>query len=161
MKTKYNREPLVTYLDDIETLVSPCRHLPADPAGIYTIGYGETDPKIAIPGRLATVSQASAWRDARLDKLEEEITAEVPFELTQGQMLALMDLAYNIGMGSHKPPASGLRGSTLLRKILARDFAGAHDEFYKWDMANGKHLEGLQKRRHIEAAWFSDPGVLS
>ncbi|MBP8236036.1 MAG: lysozyme, partial [Rhizorhabdus sp.] len=51
-----------------------------------------------------------------------------------------MSFAYNVGVGA-------LRGSTLLRKLNAGDFAGAAEQFLVWNKAGGKVLAGLVKRR--------------
>ncbi len=67
--------------------------------------------------------------------------------LTQWQFDALCSFAYNVG-------AQNLRTSTLLRKLNARDYAGAAAQFDRWVMADGKPLPGLVKRRALERAMF-------
>ncbi|APF12027.1 hypothetical protein BKC11_04965 [Salmonella enterica subsp. enterica serovar Typhimurium] len=44
--------------------------------------------------------------------------------------------------------------STLLRKLNAGDYAGAADEFLRWNKAGGKVLNGLTRRREAERALF-------
>jgi lysozyme len=47
-----------------------------------------------------------------------------------------------------------LSTSTLLRKLNAGDYAGAADEFLRWNKAGGKVLNGLTRRREAERALF-------
>ncbi|HHP2614034.1 TPA: lysozyme, partial [Enterobacter roggenkampii] len=54
---------------------------------------------------------------------------------------------YNLGSRS-------LSTSTLLRKLNAGDYAGAADEFLRWNKAGGKVLNGLTRRREAERALF-------
>jgi hypothetical protein len=65
--------------------------------------------------------------------------------LTQGQFDALVSFTYNLG-------ARSLSTSTLLRKLNAGDYAGAADEFLRWNKAGGKVLNGLTRRREAERA---------
>src|SRR5690606_6833672 len=71
----------------------------------------------------------------------------VKVPLKQHQFDALVSFAYNAGIGN-------LRSSTLLRKLNARDFAGAALEFHRWNRSNGKVLPGLVRRRAAEALLF-------
>ncbi|EBY2991617.1 lysozyme, partial [Salmonella enterica subsp. enterica serovar Typhimurium] len=47
-----------------------------------------------------------------------------------------------------------LSSSTLLRKLNSGDYAGAADEFLRWNKAGGKVLNGLTRRREAERALF-------
>ncbi|CAK0782312.1 lysozyme [Gammaproteobacteria bacterium] len=67
--------------------------------------------------------------------------------LTQGQFDALVSFVFNVGAGN-------LMKSTLLRKLNAGDFAGADDEFLRWNKARGKVVEGLRRRRIAEMKVF-------
>jgi GH24 family phage-related lysozyme (muramidase) len=67
---------------------------------------------------------------------------------TQHQFDAMVDFAYNLGIGN-------LASSTLLKKYKAGDYAGAALEFGKWNKAAGRVLPGLTKRRAAEAAYYS------
>ncbi|EAS3672836.1 lysozyme, partial [Salmonella enterica subsp. enterica serovar Weltevreden] len=60
---------------------------------------------------------------------------------------ALVSFAYNLG-------ARTLSTSTLLRKLNAGDYAGAADEFLRWNKAGSKVLNGLTRRREAERALF-------
>lgn len=69
------------------------------------------------------------------------------FNSGQGQFDALVSFTYNLG-------ARSLSTSTLLRKLNAGDYAGAADEFLRWNKAGGKVLTGLTRRREAERALF-------
>lgn len=59
----------------------------------------------------------------------------------------MVSLAFNIG-------TSAFATSTLLKKHLAGDYAGAAAQFARWNKAGGKVLAGLTKRRAAEAALY-------
>lgn len=62
---------------------------------------------------------------------------------TQCQFDALVSFAFNLGLGT-------LQRSTLRRKHLRADYAGAASEFLRFVRAGGKVLPGLQRRRIAE-----------
>jgi hypothetical protein len=70
--------------------------------------------------------------------------------VTSNQFSALVSLAYNVGIGA-------LRGSTLLRLLNARDYAGAANQFPRWNRGGGRVLPGLVKRRAAERDLFLTP----
>ncbi|EDH9820259.1 TPA_asm: lysozyme, partial [Salmonella enterica subsp. enterica serovar Typhimurium] len=78
---------------------------------------------------------------------ENDVSRLVKVKLTQGQFDALVSFAYNLG-------ARTLSSSTLLRKLNSGDYAGAADEFLRWNKAGGKVLNGLTRRREAERALF-------
>ncbi|MEG5623927.1 lysozyme, partial [Enterobacter hormaechei] len=78
---------------------------------------------------------------------ESDVSRLVKVGLTQGQFDALVSFTYNLG-------ARSLSTSTLLRKLNAGDYAGAADEFLRWNKAGGKVLNGLTRRREAERALF-------
>jgi len=67
--------------------------------------------------------------------------------LSQLQFDALVSLAYNIG-------TQAFRESTLLKRLNTHDYAGAANEFLRWNKAGGQVLEGLRRRREAERAMF-------
>ena len=121
-----------------------------DSVGVWTIGYGWTQPVDGKPIRAGmTIKQETADRLLKtgLVSYESDVSRLVKVGLTQGQFDALVSFAYNLG-------ARALSTSTLLRKLNAGDYAGAADEFLRWNKAGGKVLNGLTRRREAERALF-------
>ena len=71
--------------------------------------------------------------------------------LTSAQFDALTSFTFNLGAGA-------LAESTLLKKLNARDYAGAQKEFGRWVHAGGEVLAGLVRRRAAEAKLFGSTG---
>lgn len=141
---------VVDYLCEIETLVSPARHLPADRPGVITGGYGETSPDLVHEGMIVSKELASEWLHNRLSKIGARIERLFPaVELTDGQYGALISFEYNLGV-------LGANGCSVSRHLRARNYKAAGDAFLLYDMANGKHLRGLKNRRRLERSWFLD-----
>lgn len=121
-----------------------------DSVGVWTIGYGWTKPVDGKPIRAGmTIKQETAERLLKtgLVSYENDVSRLVKVDLTQGQFDALVSFTYNLG-------ARSLSTSTLLRKLNAGDYAGAADEFLRWNKAGGKVLNGLSRRREAERALF-------
>lgn len=121
-----------------------------DSVGVWTIGYGWTQPVDGKPIRAGmTIKQETAERLLKtgLVSYENDVSRLVKVRLKQGEFDALVSLAYNLG-------ARSLSTSTLLRKLNAGDYAGAADEFLHWNKAGGKVLNGLTRRREAERALF-------
>ena len=121
-----------------------------DSVGVWTIGYGWTKPVDGKPIRAGmTIKQETAERLLKtgLVSYENDVSRLVKVDLTQGQFDALVSFTYNLGSRS-------LSTSTLLRKLNAGDYAGAADEFLRWNKAGGKVLNGLTRRREAERALF-------
>ena len=123
----------------------------ADPAGVWTIGYGSTRDKDNEPVTRFTpaITHDEALQLMARDMLacSKEIETSCKVALTMNQRVALMDFIYNVGSGN-------FRSSTLLRHLNAGDYASAADEFIKWNHAGGKVLAGLVKRREAETLLF-------
>ena len=121
-----------------------------DSVGVWTIGYGWTQPVDGKPIRAGmTIKQETAERLLKtgLVSYESDVSRLVKVGLTQGQFDALVSFTYNLG-------ARSLSTSTLLRKLNAGDYAAAADEFLRWNKAGGKVLNGLTRRREAERALF-------
>lgn len=121
-----------------------------DSVGVWTIGYGWTKPVDGKPIRAGmTIKQETAERLLKtgLVSYESDVSRLVKVGLTQGQFDALVSFTYNLG-------ARSLSTSTLLRKLNAGDYAGAANEFQRWNKAGGKVLTGLTRRREAERALF-------
>ena len=118
------------------------------PAGIPTIGYGETQG--VHLGMTTTIEEAQAKLDARYDEFEAEVLSVVKVDLNENQLGALTSFTYNIGLGN-------LSRSGLLARINRGDFEGAAEEFKKWNMGGGRVLPGLVIRRQAEHDLFVKP----
>jgi lysozyme len=125
-----------------------------DPVGHCTIGYGtllHLGPCTPADRRQwGTVTKQEARRllKEELDPTVVNIVKNSP-PLAQHQLDALASFAYNVGLG-------GYLESTLRRKLLAGDKAGAADEFLRWNKAGGRVLPGLTRRREAERLMFKD-----
>jgi lysozyme len=125
-----------------------------DPVGVWTIGYGSTRD---FSGQPVTASTSPVTKDQAKALVARDLTAaavavngNVQVAITPNEAAAMQDFIYNLGVGNFK-------ASTLLRKLNAGDYAGASAEFDKWDMAGGKHLAGLLRRRQAETDLFNKP----
>lgn len=114
------------------------------PAGKWTVGYGHTGD--VEPHHEITEHQAEEILEYDLGRFEEGVLLLTP-GLGTNQFSALVCFAFNVGLGAFET-------STLRKKILAGDFAGAADEFMKWTYSAKKLLPGLVKRRAAERALF-------
>ena len=112
----------------------------------WTIGYGHTGSDVHA-GLTITQEQAEELLMKDVQKAANDVNAKVTTDITQEEFDALVDFVFNCGAGN-------FNGSTLLKKINAGDMEGAAHEFEKWDMAAGKHMAGLLRRRHAEAQEF-------
>ncbi|UYY77475.1 lysozyme [Sphingomonas sp. R1] len=119
------------------------------PAGILTIGVGHTGADVK-PGQKITVAESEALLRADLARFEKAVSAAVKVPLNQNQFDALVALAFNIGAGA-------FAGSTLVRLLNGKDYAGAAAQFERWNKGGGKVLPGLVARRAAEAALFRKP----
>jgi GH24 family phage-related lysozyme (muramidase) len=120
--------------------------------GTWTQGYGSThdlngDP-ITAHSPAITQPMAVAWMRRDMQTFSDEVASAVTVPLTVGERAALDSFVYNLGGGN-------LRRSTLLRLLNAGDYAGAAKEFDKWNMAGGKVLAGLVRRRQAETDMFT------
>jgi lysozyme len=122
------------------------------PADVPTIGYGSTFG-VRMGDR---ITQEEAERRLRDDLVKFECAVEdalsVPVgspapKVTQNQFDAMVSLCYNIGPGN-------FRTSSVIRRFVRGDIAGAADAFLMWNKAGGQILPGLVKRRKAEVELF-------
>ncbi len=119
-----------------------------DAAGVDTIAFGHTRSAV-MPVRV-TEEEGRELLKQDLEFFIEGVLDLVEVPVNQHQFAALVSFAYNLGLGN-------LRGSTLLEKLNAGDYAGASEEFMKWDSAGGKKMRGLTRRRGAEEQLFRTP----
>lgn len=116
-----------------------------DGVGVWTIGVGHTAS--VKRGDEITMAQVDEFLRADLAEAQKAVNTLVTVPLTQGQFDALVSFVFNLGTGAFK-------GSTLLKKLNARDYDGAADELLRWNRAGGRVLAGLTKRRISERIMF-------
>jgi lysozyme len=117
------------------------------PAGVWTIAFGHTGPEVK-EGQLITQHAADVILQHDLEKFEERVSDLTrKLALTENQFSALVSFAFNLG-------STALANSTLMKRLLKGDTAGAAEQFEKWVNAGGKKLEGLVKRRAAERDLF-------
>jgi lysozyme len=127
---------------------------PATRGEPYTIGVGATfyqdGRKVTMQDPPMTEAQVIALLQFHLQKFEKDVSRLVKVPLNSNQFSALVSFAFNCGTGN-------LQSSTLLKKLNALDYAGAANEFLKWDKANKQVLVGLTRRRKAERELFLEP----
>ena len=132
------------YLDD---LWSPPMSMSQMSGVPWTIGWGTTGPDVG-PNTVWSESKCNQRFEEHLTKFLNSLLRIVgSYGLNANQLGACLSLMYNIGEGNFET-------STLVRKIRARDFAGAAEQFPRWNKARGKVMSGLVKRRAQERALF-------
>jgi lysozyme len=136
---------LTAYLD---TIASP---------PVLTIGAGHTGP----------IYKEGRWREIRkgdrisrravmkylakdLQTAAKAVNQSVHVPITVRQRMALISLAFNIGVGA-------FQASTLVRKLNNRNYRGAANEFLAWKYAGGQVIPGLLNRRRAERWMFTHP----
>lgn len=116
------------------------------PAGVLTIGFGHTGSDVK-EGQVVTYKEAYDMLLEDLKRYASGLAAWVNVKVTEGQYIALLSLAFNVGVGA-------VAKSTLLRLLNAGDIEAAGDEFLKWTYAAGRELPGLVRRRREERKLF-------
>ena len=115
------------------------------PAGVLTIGYGHTQG--VREGDTCTQELADAWLVDDIRETQLRLAHYVNVPVTEGEFIAIVSLAFNVGIGA-------LMKSKLLRKLNSGDRDGAAEEFLDFDLANGKKVAGLTRRRKAEHDLF-------
>ena len=117
------------------------------PAGVWTIGYGHT--KGVREGDEISPAEAEQLLVEDLTAISDDLNRLVNVGVTEGQYIALLSLAFNIG-------ATALKKSTLLFHLNHKRYDEAAEEFDKWVYAGGKVSEGLKRRRAAERELFEE-----
>jgi GH24 family phage-related lysozyme (muramidase) len=125
----------------------------ACPAGVWTIGWGNTqiDGRPVRQGdKISQVAADTMLRDS-VERFAAQLYTLIPSAKNYGgnQQAALLSWLYNVGSGAADE-------STLRRRLNAGESAQVviPQELPKWDKANGKPLLGLTRRRAAEVALF-------
>jgi lysozyme len=119
------------------------------PAGIPTIGYGNTyytdGKKVKLTDQSITQAKADELLKFLIQSYEKDVDSFCRDDISQHQFDALTSFAYNCG-------PRNLKSSTLLKKVnLNPQDVTIRNEFIKWNKGAGKVLAGLTKRRQAEA----------
>ena len=120
-----------------------------DQGGVWTIGYGHTAG--VKKGQTITEAKALEFLDQDIAWAEKTVNDTLKGHfLTQNQFNALVSLTYNIG-------PNGFKTSTVVKRIKAKDYAGAAEAITWWNLVDGKVSQGLVARRAKEKAMFLTP----
>ena len=126
---------------------------PGSPSGLpITIAWGLTYDDKCNPIKLGDVwsyEKAVRIKAIVLDQFAWKVIELCPtlIDENDNKFAAVLSFAYNVG-------TKNLENSTLRKKILAKDWLGASQEFKKWNKASGKVMNGLTRRRDAEAKLF-------
>lgn len=113
-----------------------------DIGGVLTYCDGATEN--ARDGKTYTPAECDAQLDRDLERHAAGIAKCVPMDrLTDGQRVAFVDVAYNIGV-------QAFCSSSMARRANAGDMAGACDALLLWNRAGGREVAGLTRRRERE-----------
>jgi len=121
-------------------------HAYLDPIGIPTIGYGSTHD--VTLGMVITAQEASERLQDDVKSFADAVSIIVSPKLTSSQFSAAVCFAYNVKGWEHTP----------LFGYLAKGYTGlAAQHWCLYDKADGRPMEGLERRRKAELALFQTP----
>lgn len=134
--------------DDFDPPRSRRRIKPGDKVhGTLTIGYGHTGRDV-VPGMTITQERAEQLFRGDIAQASAAVEKYVTVPLTDNQFGALVSFTYNVGEGNFK-------GSTLLKKLNAKNYGAVPSELMKWVNSKGKRMQGLVNRRASEAGLWA------
>jgi lysozyme len=121
-------------------------------AKVATIGYGATfypsGKKVTMQDAPISLLTAKWMLKETADKFAADVDKMIKSNINQNQFNSIVSLAYNIGL-------AGLSKSSLLRKVNVNpNDLTITNSFLVWNKAGGKVLNGLTKRRTIEAKLY-------
>lgn len=117
------------------------------PAGIWTIGVGHTQDVTEHDEITYEQSRDLLRRD--LELVKHNLAPFINVHVTEGQFVALVSLAFNVGVGYVVRQCP-----RLMRALNAGDAEACAHEFLDINRAGGKVLSGLTERRRAEAKLF-------
>lgn len=109
-----------------------------DLGGVLTYCTGATED--AIAGKTYTQAECRARLDYDLAVHAEGVMACVKAPLTEGQKVAFVDTAYNIGV-------KAFCGSSMAREANAGHMVASCDALMRWVKVGSKTVQGLVNRR--------------
>lgn len=113
-----------------------------DVVGVLTVCDGHTGSDI-VTGKLYTDKECDALTRKDLTLIAAQVDPHIKVPTTETQRASIYSFAYNVG-------ATATINSTLLKKLNAKDYAGACAELKRWVYAGGKKWKGLINRRDVE-----------
>ncbi|CZV08560.1 phage lysozyme [Enterobacter hormaechei] len=113
-----------------------------DVVGVLSVCDGHTGSDI-IPGKRYTDRECDALTRADMTRIARQVDPHIKVQTTDTQRAAIYSFAYNVG-------TTAAIKSTLLKRLNARDYAGACNELKRWIYAGGKKWKGLMNRRDVE-----------
>jgi lysozyme len=113
-----------------------------DVTGTLTVCAGVTGSGV-VAGKTYTAAECNALTLNAVTEHGKRLLACITVPITQGYYEALASWAYNVGTGAACK-------STLMRLLNLGLYRGACDELLKWDMAGGRHVPGILRRRVAE-----------
>ena len=121
-------------------------------AKVATIGWGNifypSGIKVTMQDKPISLATASWMFRTIADRFAVDVDKLIKANINQNQFNAIASLAYNIGI-------AGLAKSTLLKKVnINPSDPTIASEFAKWNKAGGKVVNGLTKRRAVEAKLY-------
>lgn len=121
------------------------------PAGVWTIGFGNTfyeDGSKVEEGDVISQERADELFDVIISDFVRMTDLLVKSDVTENNFSALVSFTFNVGTGN-------LKKSTLLKKVNANPKdPSIRAEFMKWTRANNVVLKGLVRRREAEAKLY-------
>ena len=123
------------------------------PAGIPTIGYGNTrytdGRKVSMEDDPISREEAEELLQYALIKIPRSVFRLCPVLIAEdeGKQAGIFDFVFNLGTGN-------LKASTLRRRINEGNWDEAAHELRKWIYGGGRRLRGLIIRRNVEARFF-------
>lgn len=121
-------------------------------AMVPTIGYGST---FYMDGRRVSLADPPITKDQATQLLKKSVldiylpavVNMCPTLDNRNKVAAILSWTYNLGVGA-------LRGSTMRKCILRKEWDKVPTEILKWNKASGKVSKGLVYRRNKEASLF-------
>ena len=136
---------LIKYYEGYRTTPYRCA------AGKITVGYGHVIGNgLQLPdewNRKFSLGEIDELLRTDLARFEQGVSRYCPVYLTQSQFDALVSFSFNLGLGV-------LQRSRLRQKINRGD-ADAAKVILKYNMAGGRILKGLTRRRQAEYNLFT------
>jgi lysozyme len=115
------------------------------PGDVPTIGWGHT--RGVYMGMVIDRDQAVAFRNQDLLQAARGVKRLTNVPLSDNQFAALIDFAFNLGVGRYQ-------SSTLRMRLNRGDYEGAASVLLRYIYCAGQVLPGLVKRRQAEYQLF-------